>query len=162
MREGSRKPYTIRGWMYANAIRPEQVPKLRQVGSVTHDPFPVANESSYPNPQLVLGAKVYRFQCGVCHTMHGANALTDLAGGWGLEQRRLNIAQLQRTKPFMPPFSGTAAELEGLVQLLAWEDAGRPVQWPESHDPAVLATIQRWLDEAGTKDGLRTPIVARP
>ncbi len=52
---------------------------------------------------------VYRFQCSVCHTYDGANGLLELTGTWTLDQKRLNIAQLQRTKPFMPPFAGTAA-----------------------------------------------------
>jgi hypothetical protein len=33
---------------------------------------------------------------------------------------------------------------------VAWEAAGAPRQWPVSDDPAVLAQIGRWLDEAGT------------
>ena len=31
---------------------------------------------------------------------------------------------MERSKPFMPPFVGTAAEVEALVQLLTWRHAG--------------------------------------
>ncbi len=53
----------------------------------------------------------------------------------------------------MPPFAGTAAELEALVQLLSWRRAGMPRDWPASNDPATLAKIQAWLDEVGTRPG---------
>ena len=127
---------------------------LRSRGSVAGDPYPLRDAQRYPNHQLELGAKVFRFQCSVCHTRYGANALLDLTGTWTLDQKRLNIAQLQRTKPFMPPFAGTAAELEALVQLLTWWHAGTPPSWTDSADPATLAQIQGWLDEVGTTPGI--------
>lgn len=152
VREGARKPYTVRGVLYSNAIAPDEVARLRRVGSVADDPYPLRDAARYPTPQLALGARVYRAQCSACHTLAGANALVELMGGWGLEQQRLNVAQLQRTKGFMPPFAGTAAEVEALVQLVRWEHAGgdaRAPAWPASDDPAALARIQAWLDEAG-------------
>ena len=80
--------------------------------------------------------------------------MLDLTGTWTVEQKRLNIAQLQRTKPFMPPFAGNAAELEALVQLLGWWRAGTPPSWPVSADPAALGRIRTWLDEVGTTPGI--------
>lgn len=150
VREGARKPYTIRGTLYSNAITPGEVAHLRAVGSVTGDPYPLLDEARYPNPQLALGAKVVRAQCAACHTMRGANALVHLAGGWSIDQQRMNLAKLQRTKAFMPPFAGPPAEVEAVVQLIRWEHAGAPPVWPESSDPSALAQIGRWLDEAGT------------
>jgi hypothetical protein len=78
----------------------------------------------------------------------------ELTGTWALEQKRLNIAQLQRTKAFMPPFGGPALELEALVQLLSWRRAGKPQSWPLSDDPTTLKTIQEWLDQAGARPGV--------
>ena len=74
-----------------------------------------------------------------------------------LEQKRMNIAKLQHTKPFMPPFAGTPEELEALVQYLGWCEAGRPGQWPVSGDPAALARITQWLQEAGTAPAAANP-----
>lgn len=161
VREGVRKPYTIRHALYANSLTGDEIRHLRTVGSVSGDPYPVTNETQYPNEQLVLGAKVFRLQCGVCHTMSGANGLTHLTGTWTLEQKRLNIAQLQHTKSFMPPFAGTADEVEALVQLLMWENAERPASWPPSDDQTVRRSIQQWLDDAGTDPGgMKKPIKA--
>ena len=125
-------------------------PALREVGCTTGDPFPLRDAGDYPGEQLVLGALTYRAQCAVCHTVRGANGLTHLMGAWSPEQQRMMVAQLQWTKGFMPPFAGTAEELEALVQYLRWEEARRPAAWPESRDPAVIAQIRSWLDRAGT------------
>ena len=149
VREGVRKPYTVRGALFSNSIAPSEVAELRRVGSVTRDPYPLRHPQAYPNDQVRLGAKVFRFLCGVCHTMDGANGLVHLAGTWTLEQLRLNIAKLQLTKPFMPPFAGTADELEALVQLISWTRAGRPEDWPLSNEVPTIVQIDRWLQEAG-------------
>jgi mono/diheme cytochrome c family protein len=154
IREGVRKPYSIRYVLYANSLRQEELAAMRQTGSVTADPYPLRGGKQYANDQLRLGAKVYRFQCSVCHTQNGANGLMNLTGSWSDDQKRLNIAQLQRTKPFMPPFAGTALEVEALVQLLDWWHAGMPPGWPTSEDPATTARIQAWLDEAGVAPGI--------
>ncbi|MCH8968874.1 MAG: cytochrome c, partial [Planctomycetes bacterium] len=149
VREGSRKPYTVRQTLYANSITRAEVARLRAVGSVTADPYPLRNADRYPHDQLRLGARVYRFQCSVCHTVSGANGLTHLTGSWALDQKRMNIAKLQFTKPFMPPFAGTAEELEALVQYLTWESAHRPAEWEVSDDQTAIANIEKWLIEAG-------------
>lgn len=153
VREGARKPYTVRETLYSNAMTPAEVAELRQAGSVTHDPYPLRDAEQYPNEQLRLGAKVYRFQCSVCHTTAGVNGLTHLMSTWTLDQQRMNVAKLQHLKAFMPPFAGTAEELEALVQLIRWESEGRPADAQEARDPAALEQIQRWLDEAGTAPG---------
>jgi mono/diheme cytochrome c family protein len=157
VREGIRKPYTVRHRLYANSILEDDVRQMRRVGCTTLDPYPPADAADYPTNQLQTGVKTYRLLCSVCHTKDGANGLLPLMRTWTLDQRRLMIAQLQRTKPFMPPFAGTAEELEALVQWLLWEEAGRPLRWPESRDETVLAKIQGYLDEAGTGSGIAAP-----
>jgi cytochrome bd ubiquinol oxidase subunit I len=153
VREGARKPFTIRETLYSNSMTPAEIGVMRKIGSVTHDPYPLRDAEAYPNDQVRLGAKVYRFQCSVCHTIEGVNGLAHLAGTWTLDQKRLNVAKLQLTKPFMPPFAGTPEEVEALVQFIEWEAAGRPKDFPESSDEAIRAQIGRWLDEAGTEPG---------
>jgi len=151
VREGVRKPFTIRSYLYSNSIRPEEVERLRAIGGVTDDPYPLRDAGAYPNDQVRLGAKVFRFQCSVCHTPDGVNGLTHLTGTWQTDQKRMNIAKLQRTKPFMPPFAGSAEELEALVQWLDWLDAGRPDAWNDGDERGNLERIRRWLAEAGTR-----------
>ncbi len=149
VREGARKPYTVRDVLYSNSITPDEIAGLRAHGSVTDDPYPLRDAGRYPTAQLQLGARVFRLQCAICHTVSGANALVHLAGSWSPEQLRLNIAKLQQTKPFMPPFAGPAGEVEAIAQLIQWEVAGAPARWPDtSGDDATLARIAAWLEEA--------------
>jgi cytochrome d ubiquinol oxidase subunit I len=151
VREGARKPYTVRGVLYSTSVTPAEVVAMREHGAVTDDPYPLRDEQQYPTPQLVHGAKVERALCDACHTMRGANPLVELSHTWTDDQLRMNIAMLQRTKGFMPPFAGNAADVEAIVQLMRWEIAGRPDRWLDSNDPDALARITRWLDEAGTR-----------
>jgi mono/diheme cytochrome c family protein len=160
VREGVRKPYSIRETLYSNSITPQQVAHLREVGCVSVDPFPLRDADSYPAAQLRLGALTYRNQCAVCHTESGVNGLTHLMGKWTPEQQRLNVAQLQWTKGFMPPFAGTPAELESLVQFVSWVCAGKPKEWRETHDEKQLAQIKQWMDEAGPGPAMHSRPVA--
>lgn len=153
VREGARKPYTVRQVLYSNSITPDEMTELRRVGSVAGDPYPLGDADRYPSAQLRLGAKVYRFQCSVCHTIRGSNGVVHLAGSWSPAQMRMNIAKLQHTKAYMPPFAGTADELEALVQLLMWESAGAPAKWSADSTEDTLDAIEQWLDEAGTEPG---------
>lgn len=153
VREGVRKPYTVRNHLYSNAITPGEVARLRARGSVTDDPYPLIDAARYPNDQVRLGAKVFRFQCSVCHTQAGVNGLIHVAGSWTTEQKRLNFSHLQQTRGFMPPFAGNAQELEALVQFATWLAAGEPQTWPVSDDPAATKQIEEWLAESGTGAG---------
>ena len=158
VREGVRKPYSIRETLYSMSLTPEEIERLRAEGCVKRDPYPLRNAEAYPNDQVRLGAKVFRFHCSVCHTLDGTNAVLHLAGDWTPAQRRMNIAQLQRTKTFMPPFAGTPEELEALVQMIEWNVAGRPGAWAVSKDEESLRRIRAWMDEVGTAPGyLRKP-----
>lgn len=151
VREGSRKPYSIRYVVFSSGIVPEEVAELRRVGSVTNDPFPVTTEPDCPNDTVLLGARVFRRQCAVCHTVEGTNGVVHLTQTWDLEQMRMNIAKLQQTKPYMPPFAGTPRELDALVHFLRWVDEGRPAAFDYVANPGDLQQIQVWLDEAGTE-----------
>jgi mono/diheme cytochrome c family protein len=162
-REGVRKPYTIRNTLYSNSIRQDELIWFRENGIADMDPYPLLDDARYANDQLRLGAKVFRFQCSVCHTLDGVNGLTELTGAWSAEQKRLMIAQLQHTKTFMPPFAGTAEELEALIQLITWQHDGQPADWQTSADPAVLQRLQEYLTSAGTQPNVpeATPKVSQ-
>jgi cytochrome d ubiquinol oxidase subunit I len=166
VREGARKPFTVRGVLYSTSLTPDEVARLRARGATADDPYPLRDEARYPTPQLVRGAKVHRALCDACHTLRGANALVELTRTWTDDQLRLNIAKLQRTKGFMPPFAGSAEDVEALVQLLRSEAAGAPAAPPPAAraapEPAVLAQIQRWLDEVGTAPAPSPADVAAP
>ena len=163
VREGSRKPYTVRRTLYANSITPAELKTLRSLGSVKMDPYPLRNAAEMPSEEVDRGARVFRFQCSVCHTMNGANGVEHLAEMWSPDQMRMNIAKLQLTKPFMPPFAGDAEDVEALVQWLQWRLADKPATWPATEDrDAALRDILRWLREAGTERALPRAMTDEP
>jgi cytochrome bd-type quinol oxidase subunit 1 len=147
VREGARKPYTVRGVLYSTSITPAEVAGLRATGVTADDPYPLRDDARYANDQLRRGARVERALCDACHTVHGGNALVELTRTWTDDQVRLNLAKLQHTKAFMPPFAGNADDVEALVQYLRWETKGAPAAWPTSTTPPEIGM---WLDEAGT------------
>ena len=152
VREGSRKPYTVRRTLYANSITPEELVTLRDVGSVTHDPYPMRGADAMPSDEVIRGALVFRFQCSICHTINGANGVEHLVETWSPDQTRMNLAKLQMTKAFMPPFAGNAEDVEAITQWLQWRLAGEPETWPPAADRArALEDIRTWLAEAGTE-----------
>jgi cytochrome bd ubiquinol oxidase subunit I len=155
VREGIRKPYTIREYLYSNSITPDAVAQMREHGSVTNDPYPIKLSSQYPNSQLALGAKVFRFQCLVCHTESGANGMTHLTSTWNEDMLRQNIAHLESLKTFMPPFAGNIEELEALVQWIRWINAGKPKSFV---DTSRIQAINEKNREYLKKDAVPSPI----
>ena len=139
--------------LYSNSISPHDVARLREVGCVVDDRYPMRSSETFPTSQLRLGGRVFRRQCSVCHTVEGTNGVAHLVGSWDIDQMRMNIAKLQQTKPFMPPFAGTAEELESLVQFICWRSADSPRVWPEVENVTVIGQIEDWLEEAGTEPG---------
>ena len=88
--------------------------------------------------------------------------MTHLTGSWTTQQNRMNIAKLQHTKPFMPPFAGNIEELEALVQMIEWTNMRRPLRWPVSSGADTYASIREWLEEAGTSPGRSKPLSSPP
>ena len=78
VREGARKPYTVRGFLFSTSMTPTEIAERRVTGAVTDDPWPLRDQDRYPDVRLAHGAKVVRALCDVCHTLHGANALVEL------------------------------------------------------------------------------------
>lgn len=151
VREGSRKPFTIRGRMYSNGVRMDQVNRLRRSGVTSYDPYPLRRKKDPPDFRIFYGALTYRNLCSSCHTVSGINGLVHLVSTWDMEQMRHNISKLQQTKAFMPPFAGRPEELEALVQFLAWSRAGRPEEWESDTTDRDLVKIRLWMNEAGSK-----------
>src|SRR5262245_15118776 len=160
VREGVRKPYTVRETLYSNSVKPGDLARLREVGCVTDDPYPVRGADAMPTDQVRLGAKVFRGQCSICHTTGGVNSLPGLTRGWDVGLKRVNFAKVHKLKPFMPPFAGTPDELEALVQDITWLQEGKTASWSDSlagPDRApTLAQLKKYLDEAAPA-GTRHP-----
>jgi len=151
VREGARKPYSIRYTIYSNGVLPDEVARMREEGCLANDPYPLVDGTEVAGEITEKGARVSRRLCAVCHTVSGVNGLTELTATWDESQMRMNIAKLQHTKPFMPPFAGSAEELECLVRYLKWRVDGDDQQAEEPIQQKTLEQIETWLEEAGVE-----------
>lgn len=120
VREGIRKPYVIRGYLWSNGIanRPAEIARLNGDGILAHSPWIATPEQLARADERTRGRWVFRAQCSGCHTVDGVNGITPLVRGWSREMLRFNIDHLRRLKGFMPPFVGTDAEKDALAEYL--------------------------------------------
>ena len=118
VREAIRKPYVIYGYMFSNAVRPEEVPVLRKQGVLTSARWTTVPRATHDNWRQA-GREIFRLQCASCHTRDGYNGIRPLIFGW--DERMINQAlqRLHRLRGFMPPFVGTEQERKALARWLA-------------------------------------------
>jgi len=117
-REALRKPYGVRGVIYANGLRPADVERFRAEGFLasTRD----AARAATAEPRVV-GELMYGRQCAVCHTKDGYRGLRDLMDGWDEGELKTFVYMLHAAKPgqetlwkAMPPLAGNEAEVSAL------------------------------------------------
>lgn len=128
VREAVRKPYVIYGYMWSNGLRVADAPRLRQEGVLPSAKW-VTTPTVGPGNTLEAGAQLFRVQCGGCHTVYGYNGMQFMVKGWSRRLISEALERLDELKGFMPPFVGTEAEREALVEWLhrlAGERPGAP------------------------------------
>lgn len=135
LREGTRKPFIIRDYMFANGVLVDEVEKLNQQGILTKAKWLTVGQGDDP---LARGRAVFRAQCAMCHTLDGYQAIRPLVAP--LDQDMLSgiltmmrddgqayvaaaakgepVARDQLNYPFMPPLVGTDEEVEALQAYL--------------------------------------------
>ncbi len=116
VREGSRKPYIIHGYMYSNGVRVDEVDRLNREGILTKARWAGAGVAAGPTS---LGQHVFRAQCQMCHSLDGYLAIRPLVAGQDAEGLTAFLEALRGGRPGMPPIVGTEKEIEGLARYLA-------------------------------------------
>jgi len=116
VREGSRKPYIIHGYMYSNGVRVDEVDRLNREGILTKARWAGAGLAAGPTS---LGQQVFRAQCQMCHSLDGYLAIRPLVAGQDAEGLTALLEALRAGRPGMPPIVGTEKEIEGLAAYLA-------------------------------------------
>jgi len=118
VREAVRKPYIIYSYMYANTLRREDVPRVRQAGVLKSALWVHRHEVDPERPEQ-SGEEVFRVLCASCHTVDGYNSIRFAVKGWSQSMIDYQLQHLNELKAFMPPFTGTEAERQALAQWLA-------------------------------------------
>ena len=120
VREFSRKPYIIHGYMYAHGIRVDDVPLLNKEGILTNAVFvPDSVRVITDANRIEAGHYLYRIECKVCHTLNGINSLVERVRGMSEDGIFARVGMLNSpASPWMPPFVGTDDERRALAHFL--------------------------------------------
>ncbi len=133
LREGARKPFVIRDYMFSNGILVTEVPKLNSAGILARARW-AARETEASGKSR--GEAVYRAECSACHTLDGYQSIRAVTGAMDrdmltsfLDESRKDgeawRARLVRGAappnpgyPSMAPFVGTDGERDALAAFL--------------------------------------------
>ncbi len=138
LREGTRKPYLIEGYLYSNNIHPNRVDYIKENGYLNVSKWPKfyfsrlvpslwAKEGKVnPNKikelskseKYLIGETVFHYQCGVCHTTYGYNGLIERVREIDREMLKEMIGYLDGISNAMPPFAGQSWEIDALTEYL--------------------------------------------
>lgn len=136
LREGARKPFIIRDYMFSNGVLISEIGKLNQEGILSKAKWLMVGQ---PDEPVAKGRAVFRAQCAMCHTENGYLGIRKLIAGADAETLDMilttmreegdeyasgqythkgHVATEKLDYPFMPPFVGTEEEREALKAYL--------------------------------------------
>ncbi|HQQ78333.1 MAG TPA: cytochrome ubiquinol oxidase subunit I [Thermoanaerobaculia bacterium] len=128
IREGARKPFIVRGYMFSNGILVSEIATLNREGVLSKARW-AAHEAG--DDAVSKGRAVYRAECASCHTLDGYLSIRKRTASADADFLTLFLTALRddgskwtatppqkADYPFMPPFVGTDEELQALVAYL--------------------------------------------
>lgn len=136
LREGARKPFIIRDYMFSNGVLVSEIATLNQEGILSKAKWLMVGQ---PDDPVARGRAVFRAQCAMCHTQTGYLGIRqilepmdeDMLSGIlatmkeegeeyvsGKYVHQGHVATENLDYPFMPPLVGTDEEVEALKAYL--------------------------------------------
>jgi cytochrome bd-type quinol oxidase subunit 1 len=115
IREVSRKPWSIGGYIYANDVRAADVARITASGAAAASPW-IAVAGDAP---LARGHALFAAQCGNCHSRDGYRAIRTRVRGWDAVFAREMLLHLTLIRGPMPEFAGNQDDRAALGQYLA-------------------------------------------
>jgi len=144
VREGARKPFVIRDFMFSNGVLVSEIKDLNERGILSKATWAARESDGTP---VSMGRAVFRAECQACHTVDGYLSIRKLveapdadtlglildvlhsegdeyASGKYTDQG--HVATQKLDYPAMPPLVGTAQEIEALkAYLLSLQAPGK-------------------------------------
>ena len=135
LREGSRKPFVIRDFMFSNGVLVSEIPDLNQRGILSKAVWAAQTSGG----EQAKGRAVFRAQCASCHTLDGYLSIrklvapvdADMLNGIlstmreegneytsGQYTHEGHVATEKLDYPLMPPLVGTDDEINALAIYL--------------------------------------------
>jgi cytochrome bd-type quinol oxidase subunit 1 len=125
IREGGRRPYILRDYMYSSSILKEDMAKVQQNGLLKEAKW-VRNKSITPASELDAGREMYNILCLPCHSINGPlNDITKLSSIFSERGLKNLMAGMDKTHPYMPPFAGTAEERKAVAHYISYQLNGQ-------------------------------------
>ena len=138
LREGARKPFIIRDYMFSNGILVSEIPGLNEKGVLSKAIWAAHDAGPTPTPEMT-GRAVFRAQCAACHTLDHYLSIRKLTEPMDVDFATLFLDELKKdgsayrdvgpgkpgpalaavpSYPMMAPFVGTDAERDALAAYL--------------------------------------------
>jgi mono/diheme cytochrome c family protein len=115
VREVSRKPYSITGYIYANDLRVAAMQKVSGQGAVEDSPW----LSAAVQDPVRYGRQLFVTECAACHSVSGYRAMRTRVSGWDDVFAGNILLHLPLIRGTMPPFAGNEQDRMALGRYLA-------------------------------------------
>jgi cytochrome bd ubiquinol oxidase subunit I len=134
LREGARKPFVVRGYMFSNGVLVSEVPALNRAGILSKARW-AARQPGAGGGAEGLGRAVFLAECSSCHTLDGYLSIRSRTDALDADMLSSVLDEMkkdgdawapfppgkERPKPGYPvmaPFVGTDADRDALVAYL--------------------------------------------
>ncbi|RTZ96573.1 MAG: cytochrome C [Deltaproteobacteria bacterium] len=120
-REGGRRPYILRNYMYSNAILKKDLPRIQKAGVLKSARW-VTHRSITDDNHSQAGREIFGLLCLPCHSLGGPlndiRPLIKKFSPFGMEAMLTGMGKLNG---YMPPFAGNEKEKAALADFLSRE-----------------------------------------
>ncbi|MDR1964605.1 MAG: cytochrome ubiquinol oxidase subunit I [Planctomycetaceae bacterium] len=114
IREAVRKPWIVDQTVLGNQIYGDEIAERQQSGFLRASYW-----QQLPTEKIRFGGMVFMYHCNNCHAVdHGLSAAGPLLYGESKEKIVEKLRTLNKPVVSMPPWSGTAEELDALAEFL--------------------------------------------
>ena len=133
VREGGRRPFIIRDYMYTSQVRKADVKTINEKGFLATARWSRNKQVTKEN-QIDAGAELFQFQCGICHAidgpMHNIRPLIKKYDSvFGMDAKLNGLGKLNT---YMPEFMGTRQERLALAAYLVKQINGIDITIPDN------------------------------
>ena len=164
IREGGRRPYILRNYMYSNSLLQSDLQTTQTKGLLKQTKW-VSQKTITSENELTVGRELYNILCLPCHSIGGPfndiRKAASLFTATGLDRLLSGVAN---THPYMPPFPGTPRERRAVAHYVASELIGNRQTWqpveiepvPSIHIPAFNVKQDKYILLAWSDRGMQS------
>jgi len=118
IREGGRRPYIIRDYMYSNSILKQDVKRTQQKGLLQEAKW-VNHRTITDSNRLDAGREIFQISCLPCHSLGGpSNDIYKKTKKINFAGMKSFIGNMHIIYQFMPPFAGSEEEKDALAKYI--------------------------------------------